>query len=103
MSDGLFPETDAVIPAETAVPVAEEAKKPSPTFEEALAALENLVRKMETGQLPLDKLIVSYEEGAKLAKFCRSRLDALEQKIKILSENDGESGRWSDFSPGSGR
>ncbi|MCQ2378820.1 MAG: exodeoxyribonuclease VII small subunit [Victivallaceae bacterium] len=97
MEDRLFPENAAApdVPADEATKTL--------TFEAALAQLEELVRKMETGQLPLDKLIVSYEQGARLARLCRSRLDALEQKIKILSENEAESPRWNDFDPGSGR
>ena len=39
------------------------------SIEEAMERLETLVREMETGQLPLEKLISSYEEGVKLASF----------------------------------
>lgn len=69
-----------------------------PTFEQALAELEELVRKMETGQLPLDRMIECYEKGGKLAKYCRRQLDSLEKKISVLSgsESDG-SPKWENF------
>ena len=69
------------------------------TFEEAMAKLETLASAMESGKLPLDKLIDSYEEGSKLVKFCRSKLAKLENRIEILLRDDGEQGEWSSFNP----
>ena len=48
--------------------------------------LENLVREMESGQLPLEKLISSYEEGVKLASQCQEKLDAAAKKIQIIQK-----------------
>lgn len=68
-------------------------------FEQALEKLEALVAKMETGQLPLEELMKNFEEGSKLVKLCRGKLDALERKIEILTRDDGGSGQWTDFEP----
>jgi exodeoxyribonuclease VII small subunit len=57
------------------------------SIEEAMERLETLVREMETGQLPLEKLISSYEEGVKLASLCQEKLDAAAKKIQIIAKN----------------
>jgi len=56
------------------------------TYEEALAELERLVAAMEGGELPLDRLLESYKRGAELLSFCRSRLDAVEEQVKVLED-----------------
>ncbi|HEY0818304.1 MAG TPA: exodeoxyribonuclease VII small subunit [Rhizobacter sp.] len=60
---------------------------PAPAnYEEALAELEALVAAMEGGQLPLDALLQNYRRGADLLNYCRERLDAVEQQVKVLEE-----------------
>jgi exodeoxyribonuclease VII small subunit len=56
------------------------------SYEDALAELERLVGAMENGQLPLDQLLQSYRRGAQLLEFCRARLEAVEQQVKVLEE-----------------
>ncbi|MBR7184637.1 MAG: exodeoxyribonuclease VII small subunit [Clostridia bacterium] len=56
----------------------------TPSFEEALARLEEIVRALEVGQAPLDGALSLFEEGISLVKLCNRQLDAAEQKIKIL-------------------
>ena len=56
----------------------------SPSYEQALDELERLVASMEAGQLPLDQLLASYKRGAELLGFCRERLQAVEQQVKVL-------------------
>lgn len=58
------------------------------TFEEALARLEEIVRMLESGSAPLDKSLELFEEGVSLVKMCNSKLDNVEQRIKILSKNE---------------
>lgn len=53
-------------------------------FEQALAALEQLVTRMETGQLPLDQSLLAYQQGVKLAQVCQQRLDQVEQQVQVL-------------------
>ena len=67
------------------------------SFENALAELEALVVKMETGKLSLDELMNGFERGQKLAGLCRSKLDNLERKISLLTRDDGSSGVWQNF------
>ena len=61
------------------------------TFEDALKALEDVVRKLETGEVPLDQSIELYERGEKLRKHCQARLDAAQARIeKIVAGPDGK-------------
>ena len=58
------------------------------TFEQALTRLEEIVRMLESGSAPLDKSLELFEEGVGLVKMCNSRLDNVEQRIKVLSQNE---------------
>ncbi len=58
------------------------------SYEAALEELETLVAQLESGQLPLDQLLTGYQRGAELLKFCRSRLEAVENQIKVLEGNE---------------
>lgn len=55
-------------------------------YEQALAELEQLVASMESGQLPLDRLLESYKRGAELLTYCRGRLEAVQEQVKVLEE-----------------
>ncbi len=67
---------------------------PAPAnYEVALAELEALVAAMEGGQLPLEGLLTSYRRGAELLQFCRGRLEAVEQQVRVL--DDGQLKAWS--------
>ncbi len=60
------------------------------SFEEALRALEEVVRKLESGDVPLDDSITLYERGEALRKHCQSRLDAAQARIeRIVAGPDG--------------
>ncbi len=60
---------------------------PTPTYEQALAELEGLVQRIETGQMPLDQMLDSYRRGAELLALCRSHLAAVEQQVKVLEDD----------------
>ena len=62
------------------------------TYEQALAELDRLVMQMEGGQLPLDELLDGYRRGAELLAFCRGRLQAVEEQVKVLE--DGQLKPW---------
>jgi exodeoxyribonuclease VII small subunit len=57
------------------------------SFEEALSALENRVRKLEAGELPLEEALGLFEEGIELTRECHEKLDAADQKIIELSQS----------------
>ena len=56
-------------------------------FESAMQRLEEIVEEMESGKMPLEDLIVRYEEGMKLVKICQERLTSAEQRIEIITRN----------------
>ena len=59
-------------------------------FEEALRALEQVVRQLESGDVPLDESITLYERGETLRKACQARLDAAQARIeKIVTDSEG--------------
>jgi len=61
------------------------AAPPEPAnYEAALEELEQLVARIESGQLPLDDMLAGYQRGAVLLHFCRQRLDAVQAQIKLL-------------------
>ena len=62
-------------------------------FEEALARLEEHVRQMEAGSVPLEQMIRRYEEAQKLAAVCRTKLESMKKKIEVLSRSGGKV-RW---------
>ncbi len=62
------------------------------SYEVALSELESLVASMEGGQLPLEGLLASYRRGTELLQYCRSRLEAVEQQVKVLE--DGQLRPW---------
>ena len=63
-------------------------KKPS-NFESDLQELENLVEKMEDGELSLEESLVHFERGIALTRSCQKALTEAEQKIQILLAEDG--------------
>jgi exodeoxyribonuclease VII small subunit len=61
------------------------------SFEQALKALEEVVRRLETGEVPLEESIDLYERGETLRKHCQARLDAAQARIdKIVAGPDGK-------------
>ena len=51
-----------------------------------MVELEQLVARLDSGELPLDQLMGGYQRGAALLQFCRERLQAVEEQIKVLDE-----------------
>lgn len=82
-------------PADLAVPTVRGGPSSEPTsYEAASAELERLVAAMEGGQLPLDQLLDSYRRGVELLAFCRARLKAVEDQVRVLEE--GQLVPWRD-------
>lgn len=65
-------------------------KTTEPSFEEALAQLEEIVRKLEGGELPLEESMKLYEEGVKVTALCNKRLKAAKLKIEELKKTQDE-------------
>ena len=59
------------------------------TFEAALASLEQIVRELERGDLPLERSLELFEQGVRLSRECQERLQAAERRIEVLLR-DGE-------------
>jgi exodeoxyribonuclease VII small subunit len=66
-------------------------------FESAMDRLEAIVEQMESGKLPLEDLIIRYEEGMNLVKICQERLANAEQKIEIIARNSAGKAIVKDF------
>jgi exodeoxyribonuclease VII small subunit len=60
------------------------ATHPPESYEAAVAELESLTELLESGQLPLDQLLVHYQRGAELLTYCRAQLDAIESQVKVM-------------------
>lgn len=56
------------------------------TFEQATARLEEIVKLMDNGKIPLSESLALFEEGVSLVKLCNQMLDTAEQKVKVLTE-----------------
>jgi exodeoxyribonuclease VII small subunit len=60
--------------------------EPPSTYEAAMEELDQLVRLIESGQLPLEQLLTGYERGAELLQYCRDKLQAIEDQVKVLDQ-----------------
>lgn len=61
------------------------------TFEASMTELEEVVEKLEAGDVTLDESLELFEKGINLVKSCRNKLDEAEKKVKILTAgSDGE-------------
>lgn len=59
------------------------------SFEELVRRLEDAVRKLEGGELPLDESLAVFEEGVRLARAGTSRLDEVERRVELLLAGEG--------------
>lgn len=74
------------------------------SFEDALRALEDIVRKLESGEVPLDATITLYERGEALRRHCQARLDAAQARIeRVVAGAEGEARATQPFDPETGR
>jgi exodeoxyribonuclease VII small subunit len=62
----------------------------NPTFEQALADLEKIVRELEDGRPGLEESLASYEKGVSLLKYCYGQLQGAEQRVLQLTGVDAE-------------
>jgi len=67
--------------------MAQKTQKESPSLESAMERISEIVTSMEDGNLSLEKLIDSYEEGIELVKACQEKLDAAEKRIQVIARD----------------
>jgi exodeoxyribonuclease VII small subunit len=65
-------------------------KEPKPDFETAMRDLEDLVGRLEQGDLPLEESLAAFERGVMLTRTCQTALKEAEQKVEILLKKSGE-------------
>ena len=70
-------------------------KNRQPDLEKSLAELESIVSELEDGDIPLEKALKQFEKGIKLSRECQTALQAAEQRVQMLVNDDLE-----DFSAG---
>ena len=68
------------------------AKKPvePKTFEEASTRLDELVKQMESGQMPLDDMIAAFEEGRRLVAFCNAKLSEVQHRVEVIKAQEAD-------------
>ncbi|WP_353057428.1 exodeoxyribonuclease VII small subunit [Neobacillus niacini] len=59
------------------------------SFEEAMSKLEQIVDKLEEGDVPLEEAIVFYKEGMELSKLCHDKLKSVEEQLTQIITEDG--------------
>ncbi|MDR6224646.1 exodeoxyribonuclease VII small subunit [Desmospora profundinema] len=71
-------------------------------FEEAMKKLEEVVERLESGDVPLEESIRLFEEGMRLSRICGEKLDRMEQQVEMLVRENGD---WvkKPFDPQEGR
>ncbi|WP_280768383.1 exodeoxyribonuclease VII small subunit [Salipaludibacillus daqingensis] len=60
------------------------------TFEQSMKSLEELVEKLEQGDVPLEEAITMFQDGMKLSKDCQDRLQKVEKQMTEVLSEDGE-------------
>jgi exodeoxyribonuclease VII small subunit len=71
----------------------------APDFETALKRLEEIVKKLENGELSLDSALELFEEGIKLSRFCHTKLEQAERRVEILLKDGSSQPRAMPFEP----
>ncbi len=66
-----------------------EEQKKEMTFEAALTRLDQIVRQLESNNVPLDDLMKLYDEGNEMIRFCNKKLEDASSKVKLVKEQNG--------------
>jgi exodeoxyribonuclease VII small subunit len=67
---------------------AKSTSKNEPKFEDAMSELEDVVRQLEAGDVPLEESLAAFEKGVSLVRLLHTRLDSVQEKIEELTQND---------------
>ncbi|HLS85755.1 MAG TPA: exodeoxyribonuclease VII small subunit [Burkholderiales bacterium] len=65
-------------------PSATDSASGEPGFEQALAELEKIVARMESGELSLEEALATHKRGLELARYCQKQLEVAQQQVKVL-------------------
>lgn len=60
------------------------------SFEEAMKQIEEIVQKLEQGDVPLEKAIAYFQEGVKLSQICKEKLNTVEKQMATILNEQGE-------------
>jgi exodeoxyribonuclease VII small subunit len=75
----------------------------TPTFEAALSRLEDIVSRLERGEITLDESLSAFQEGSRLVRFCLERLSAAEAQVqKLMGGENGPVLKPADLDSGDG-
>jgi len=77
-------------------------EQPVRTFEASLEALEQIVRQLESGDLPLEKSLELFEQGIRLSRECQDRLSQAERRIEVLMRDNQGRTVVNSFEPSQG-
>jgi exodeoxyribonuclease VII small subunit len=58
-------------------------------FEDAMRELEDIVKRLESGDLPLEESLKIFEEGVALSRYCFKKLEEAEKRVSILVKDEG--------------
>src|SRR4030095_17134453 len=81
------------------MPAKPSAAEPQLSFESAVERLEQIVELMESDKMRREDLLVRYEEGTKLVRFCQQQLEAAEKRIEIITRNAKGEPKLEPFEP----
>lgn len=71
-------------------------------FETALKRLEEIVGKLEQGEIPLERALELFEEGVKISRYCGGKLEEAERKVEILVKSQRNKMEAQSFEPSEG-
>ena len=71
-------------------------------FEEALGELEEVVNRLEQGDLPLEEALQLFEEGVKLSRYCHTKLDEAQKRVEIVLKDESGKMATRPFEPTEG-
>ena len=72
-------------------------KKKKINLKETFQELEEILHKLESSNIDIDEMVKLYEDGMRLTKECKNKIEDAEQKIKIINQDDNESIEESDL------
>jgi exodeoxyribonuclease VII small subunit len=76
--------------------------KKEKAFEEALKELEEIVNRLEQGDLPLEQALQLFEQGVKLSRLCHTRLDEAQKRVEVLLKDEAGKMTARPFEQGAG-